>query len=133
MRWYILRTLLYKEVLRHLANRGGIALVLLLIVAAMLLSFFNPTEGPTGGLVPGVQRCYVDFWRAGPFVVHLRQHVPEELRTQVVFRNARHAHTDDQGRIVYPQNTGAIQIRPTSDDPAKGGLHILFWHPGADR
>jgi hypothetical protein len=44
LRWHVLRTLLHKEVLRHLANRGGIVLVLLLIVASLLLSFFG--NGP---------------------------------------------------------------------------------------
>ena len=45
MRWYILRALLQKEFARHLANRGGIALALLLVAAAVLLSVFAPQEG----------------------------------------------------------------------------------------
>jgi hypothetical protein len=36
VRLHILRTLLHEEVLRHLANRGGLALALLLVVAAKL-------------------------------------------------------------------------------------------------
>jgi len=43
MRFYIVRALLKKELRRHVANRGGIALALLMIVAAVLLSVFNPT------------------------------------------------------------------------------------------
>src|SRR6266566_5386434 len=50
-RSHVLRTLLHKEVLRHLANRGGIALVLLLVVASLLLSVFGHAESPGGGLV----------------------------------------------------------------------------------
>jgi hypothetical protein len=132
MRLYILRTLLYKEVLRHLANRGGIALVLLLVVAAMLLSFFNPAGGPAG-LAPGVQRCYVDYWQPSEFIDHLRRHVPDDLSRQIVFRPAAWAGTDNQGRLIYPQNTGAIQVRPSANQADQGSLQILFWHPGADR
>ena len=44
MRWYILQALLVKEWRRHLANRGGIALALLLVAAAVLLSVFAPEE-----------------------------------------------------------------------------------------
>ncbi len=133
MRWYILRTLLHKELLRHLANRGGIALLLLLVVAAMLLSFFNPTQGPAGGLAPGVQHCYVDYWRDGPFIDHLRNNRPDDLREQIQFRSVRRsAQTDERGRIVYPQNTGAIQIR-NGTETGQESFQVLFWHPGTDR
>jgi hypothetical protein len=130
MRWYVLRTLLHKELLRHLANRGGIALVLLLIVASMLLSFFHPAQGLAGGLAPGAQRCFVDYWQDGPFIEHLRRNKPEELSQQLIFRDVRRVvRTDEQGRIVYPQNTGAIQIRNYGDPRS---FQVLFWHPGAD-
>src|SRR4051794_19367854 len=110
MRWRILRVLLYKEALRHLANRGGLALLLLLIVAALLLSVGgNPVAG--GGLAPGVRRCYVDYWHDGPLVEHLRANVPPELRDQVRFRQAGSAAADANGVLVYPPNTGAIQVR----------------------
>src|SRR5947209_7610189 len=112
MRWYILRTLLHKELLRHLANRGGIALVVLLIVASMLLSLFNPSQGSATGLGTGVQRCFVDFWHDGPLVRHLRDNVPDDLRTQLIFRAVPgRMQTDTCAQIVYPQNTGAIQLR----------------------
>ena len=45
MRAHILRALLAKEFHRHLANRGGLALGLLLVAAAVLLSAFNPGGG----------------------------------------------------------------------------------------
>jgi hypothetical protein len=125
MRWYILRTLLHKEILRHLANRGGIALVLLLVVASMLLSFFGTRDGaPGGGLTPGVQRCYVDCWEETPLVAHLRNHVPAELKSEVRFRSARDIPLDSRGALAYPQGTGAIQVRP--------GGKVWFWHPGSD-
>jgi hypothetical protein len=126
MRWRILRTLLHKEVLRHLANRGGIALVLLLIVAALLLSCFGVPDASGGGLAPGVRLCYVDYWLPSPLVTHLRNHLPAELADHIRFRPVQQAATDAHGTIVYPQGTAAIQIRPGEDR----GYRMAFWHPG---
>jgi hypothetical protein len=128
MRWHILRTLLHKEVLRHLANRGGIALVLLLVVASMLLSFFGTKDATGGGLTPGVQRCYVDYWEKSPLVAHLRHNVPADLAEHICFRPIQFAPVDAWGTILYAQNTGAIQIRPG----AAAGYKVWFWHPGSD-
>jgi hypothetical protein len=133
MRWHILRTLLHKEVLRHLANRGGLAMLLLLIVASLLLSFFGGADGPGGGLTGGVQRCYVDYWEDGPLVDHLLAHVPPELARQIVFRSVRQSVTDEGGRLVYPHNTGSIQLRARPGDLERGTFQVLFWHPGTDR
>jgi hypothetical protein len=130
MRWSILRPLLHKEALRHLANRGGIALVLLLVVASMLLSFFGGPSGPQGGLTPGVQRCYIDFAEDGPLVAHLRASVPADLARHVRFRRLAHAPTDAQGDIVYAPNTGAIQLRPPTKEGSAG--KVWLWHPGDD-
>ncbi len=53
MRWYIIRILLQKEFHRHLADRGSLALALLLVVAALLLSLFGKSGGePTGLSLP---------------------------------------------------------------------------------
>lgn len=128
MRWRILRTLLHKEVLRHLANRGGMALVMLLIVAALLLSCFGVPDASGGGLAPGVLRCYVDYWMPSPLLAHLRTHVPPELAEHVEFRPVQRAATDADGTIVYPQGTAAIQIRPGAEE----GYRVVFWHPGGD-
>jgi hypothetical protein len=125
MRWYIIRTLLHKEVLRHAANRGGIVLVLLLVGASMLLSFFGPGEA-AGGLAPGVQLCFVDYWAPTPLVEHLRGRVPAELAGHVRFRQVHHVPTDAAGTLLYPQGTGAIQLRPGPD----GSQTVCFWHPG---
>jgi hypothetical protein len=124
MRWHILRTLLYKEILRHLANRGGLTLVGLLIVATMLLSFFGTRDGGLGGPTAEVKQCFVDYWEDGPLVEHLKSRVPAALKERVRFRPVGQVPTDAEGRIVYPPATGAIQIRP--------GPRIHFWHPGGD-
>ena len=132
MRWRILRTLLHKEALRHLANRGGIVMVLLLLVASMLLSFFGTKSGqPTGGLMPSVQRCYVDYDdNDAAFVAHLRNNVSPELVERVRFRRLANAPTDAEGRIVYAHTAGAIQLRP----PERPGSarKVWVWYPGDD-
>jgi hypothetical protein len=130
MRWTILRTLLHKEALRHLANRGGLTLFALLIVAAMLLSFFGGKEGP-GGLTAAVRVCFLDYHADTPFVRHLRQHVPADLLPYVHFRHISQALTTHDGTIVYPHNAAAIQLRPTSDN-SPTGFKVWFWHPGTD-
>jgi hypothetical protein len=86
--------------------------------------------GPDGGLAPGVRLCYVDYWEESDLVDHLRHNVPAGLKRHLRFRPARTAPTDPAGRIVYPQGTGAIQLRPGAA-PDGAGLKVCFWHPGA--
>lgn len=131
MRWSILRTLLHKEVLRHLANRGGLVLIALLLVAAMLLSFFGNRSPGQSGLLPGVQLCYVDYAEETPLVAHLKASVPPELASAVRFRPLAAVPVDGQGKLQYASNTGAIQVRP----PARTGAAatVWFWYPGNDR
>src|SRR6185437_3290162 len=88
MRLYILKALLHKEFARHLANRGGIALALLLVAAAVLLSVFAPQETAASGtgMVDGVHHCFIDADRATPLFKHLQENVPADLKSQLVFR-----------------------------------------------
>src|SRR5262249_33998972 len=107
MRWPILKTLLLKEAMRHLANHGGVALILLLVAAPLLLSSTGGAGGPgPGGLVPGVRLCYVDYAEESPLVAHLRDHVPADLRRAVRFRPMREVPTDKAGTLLYASNTG---------------------------
>lgn len=129
MRPHILRTLLHKEVLRHLANRGGLALALLLVVAAMLLAFFG--KGSAGGSLTGeVARCYVDYWEDGPWIEHLRRNRPAGMENAVVVRHVSQAPTRG-GALAYPAAAGAIQIRPDGRE-TPGRYRVMFWHPGSD-
>lgn len=133
MRVYILRALLAKEFRRHLANRGGIALGLLLIAAAGLLSVFNPggADAAGTGMVGGVHHCYVEFAGPLPLVDHLRANLPAELKQQVVFREWSPGRVD--GLVTYPPGIGAIQIRQDRD-PATDRPRLTFavWHPQGD-
>ena len=77
MRWYIIKALLVKEGQRHLANRGGIALALLLVASAVLLSVFAPKEAAAGtGAVGGVHHCFIDYDRDTPLIKHLEANRP---------------------------------------------------------
>jgi hypothetical protein len=127
MRWSILRPLLHKEVLRHLANRGGIALVVLLLLASMLLSFFGGSGPTPAGFIRLVQTCYLDYEEDSPLIEHLRRHVPAELAQQVVFRRLSEAPTNAEGRIAYPLNAGAIQLRRPRAEGSRG--FVWFWYP----
>lgn len=131
MRWYILRTLVEKEIRRHLANRGGLALVLLLLLAALLLAVFRGRPGEGGGLSPSLRVCYVDHADDSPLVAHLRREVPDELAGAIVFRPMEQVPTDERGRLLYASDSGAIQLRPAATPG--GALRVWFWYPGGDR
>src|SRR5262249_31976212 len=131
MRWYIIRTLFHKEVLRHLADRGGVALALLLIVAALLLSFFGHDGADPTSFAGRGQGCYVDSAAAGPGIEHLRQSRPAALKRQVKFRPWSEVATVGE-QIVYPPGTGAIQVRLAGAARGEPQYRISFWHPGKD-
>src|SRR5256885_17052733 len=130
MRWHIIRTLVYKEALRHLNNRGGIALAVLLLVMALLIAVSgqSPAVKSATGLIPGVHHCYIDYWEEGEWVEYLKQHVPESLAPQIHFRNVPQelAALGAQEIIRYPTGTGAIQLRTAPGHEPK----IWCWYPG---
>src|SRR5947209_6813891 len=133
MRLYVLRALLMKEVHRHVANRGGLALAFLLVVAALLLSVFNPGVGAggTGGgsLVGGVHRCMIEYAEETPFVTELKANVPDDLKPHVVFNRRPPREVD--GLVTYAPGTGAIQIR-TRKEPGRTVYKFWVWHPPGD-
>lgn len=128
VRWHILSALLRKEFDRHLANRGGVALGLLLVAAAVLMGAFAPDEAAGSvGRVGGAHHCFVEYDAETPLVAHLRRTVPPELAGQVVFRPLADADTLD-GLIVYEPGVGSVQVR----QPAGGPVRVSVWHPEGD-
>ena len=131
MRYPIVRALVVKEARRHVANRGGIALCLLLVVAALLLSVFNPGAGAGGSgggaLVDGVHRCLVQYPAEDGFVAALKASLPADLRPHVGFERRDPAAVD--GLVTYPPGTGAIQIRVRSHPGGRPVWQFAVWHP----
>ncbi|MBX9582986.1 MAG: hypothetical protein K2X87_21995 [Gemmataceae bacterium] len=128
MRPHILAALLRKEWDRHLANRGGVALGLLLVAAAVLMGAFAPDEAAGSvGRVGGAHHCFVEYDAETPLVAHLARNVPPELAGQVVFRRLADADAVD-GLIVYDPGVGSIQLR----QPAGGAVRVSVWYPDGD-
>jgi hypothetical protein len=121
MRLHIIRALVNKEFARHVANRGGIAFALLLVVSAVLLSVFAPTETSEGtGMVGGVHHCYIDYDKPSPLIAHLRAHPPENLKVE--FRQV--APESISGLENAAPGTGSIRIKANS-----GIVEVEIWHP----
>ena len=133
MRWTILRALFVKEVRRHLANRGGIALALLLVVAALLLTVFNPAKvdaGAEGGdLIGGVHHCYIEYAARTPLIDALERRVPANLDAQVVFSKVPPERL--MAAMDYAPGTAAIRV---VERTVEGRATIAFdvWHPPGD-
>ncbi len=134
MRWHIIKTLVHKEALRHLANRGGIALGALLLVLALLLSVTGESASFQSGFgfMRSVHRCYIDYWEDDPWIEFLKARVPESLAGQIEFRHVpRELAGLGDREIEYANGSGAIQIWPA---PEPGGKpKIWCWYPGEDR
>jgi hypothetical protein len=130
VRWYIIRVLWRKEALRHLAQPGGIILAVLLVAASVLLSFFGRSSNSTTNLVGDVQHCFIDYGEEGPWVAHLKQSVPADMRQQIVFRHASQIPTVN-GTVVYPAGCGAIQIRVQGKDTSgRPRYQVWLWQSG---
>ena len=133
MRIYILRALVTKELRRHVANRGGIALAVLMIVAAVLLSVFNPTtaDGGTAGgdLVGGVHHCYIESNPETDVTQKLKERVPPALKSQIVFRNR----PPESVNAVVSDAPGTCCIRMNLlTREGRAILEFEIWHPPGD-
>jgi hypothetical protein len=131
MRWSIIRVLLQKEILRQAANRGGIALGVLLVVASLLMTLFSNHNSQLGGLPSGVDTCFIDYWQDDGWVQHLRNNVPSDLAPQIQFRHESQAQRSG-GLLVYAAHTGAIQMRVRRSDDGKTQTKIWVWYPDSD-
>lgn len=133
MRWYILRALIAKEWERHVAERGGLVLALLLVAMMMLLKFFGSDGIKNNTALGGDLRfCFVDVWEVNPWVDHLRYSIPEQLAGKVLFRRIDEVPVNAQSVLVYPTNCGAIQVRTAEKDANGSRYKVWIWYPGAD-
>lgn len=138
MRWYILRALLQKEVWRHLADRGSLALAGLLIALALLLSF-GKSNAAGGALVGDLNRVYVVFYDKDPaypviraWVEHLERTTPDDLKRPLRFRlDSQMPHLPD-GRLQFPENSGAFMIQSDGGGPDSFRYKVSLWYPGSE-
>ncbi len=124
MRLRIVRTLIWKDWQRQRAQRSTLILLVMWLAGSSAVLLF---VGESVFSLPGTAAtCIVDFWNDDdPWVEHLRQSVPDSLKSQVRFRSAANG-TDENGVIVYPRGSGGIQIRPSK----KSNDYIVWiWHP----
>src|SRR5262245_13614699 len=129
MHYHIIKTLLGKEIRRQLANRGGLALAALLVVAALLMTLFSKDGGHAGALTGGVEYCFVDYWGEDGWVRHLRANVPADLQRQIKFRDVNLEASPGE-LLTYPAGSGAIQMRPPRQ--TGGQPKIWIWQPSTN-
>src|SRR5229473_1089965 len=139
MRWYIIRTLLYKEWLRHLADRGGFFLAVLLIAATLLLSVFRKTDSKSVGFSSGIKgwnlvwyrdrdNQFPDYFR---WLRHLDTHLPPDLRFREIPDDW--VGRDENGERVYDQSMAAIEIQPIANSDGRPARYeVRFRYPGKD-
>lgn len=133
MRWYIIRTLLLKEVHRQVADRGGIFLAIVLVVAALVLSIFGKNGPKIGYLFTEVKLWHVDYWESSTLIAHLKNNRPSDVK--VNFRSVPNHNmpVDDVGNVVYPESTVAVQVRPLDQDHQGRPRYLIqFWYHGDD-
>jgi hypothetical protein len=135
MRWYIVRILLYKEWLRHRADRGGFFLAALLIVATLLLSLFRKTDARSAGFVAGVKICYVVWFDRSEeyrhWINYLILHPLEEPKVRFVAAGSMPK--DENGEIFYEQSTAAVEVRPMRQPGGQRPRYqVVFRYPGKD-
>ena len=145
MRWYILRTLLHKEFLRHGANRGGVTLAGLLVAASLLLSVLNPGTGSgaddrgTSSFFGGIHHCFIyhhpeanagdDGW-----IDHLKANIPPELAKQFIFREFARFDVPRNRGFGYDTGVAAIEIwREDGSTPQRPHFTVQVRYPKGDR
>ncbi|CAN5502690.1 hypothetical protein BH11PLA2_BH11PLA2_03700 [soil metagenome] len=134
MRIYVLKTLVFKEIYLHLANRSGLMLIVLLVAAAALLSVFDPGaaggEGGGTGMVGGVHTCVIEYATETPLIKYLKASPTQELK--IAYRDWE-SHPP-QGIVNYPPGLGGIHLRTVKSATVQGRekLIVQIWHPKGD-
>lgn len=135
IRWRILRTLLHKEGLRHVTNRGGIALAALLVAASLLVAILYPAGGDQEKSVPmvgGVHHCIVWHDEESPWIDHLRKTVPKGFENIILFYPITQQIAPED-RIMYQVGTVGIEIRSMASSRRHPNSLVWIRHPEGDR
>jgi len=103
-------------------------LAALLIASAVLLRTFGQEQFEP----QRIHTCWIDYWTDGPWIEHLRQHVPSQARDQIRFRHVGDIPTDRHGTLQYGRGEVAIQIRDLPPIDGQRRCKIWFWYSGRD-
>jgi|GEM_PF-4606586 len=123
----ILRTLLYKEVLRYRYNWGLLVVVFALIALAALVSLGGENEMLTGQVPAGERKLRVVCPTDSPWGEYLRQHLPPGDELQVDFRTRLPA----SSRNLLAVELFAPGEAPAGEPPVTAHT-VRFWHRDAD-
>ena len=133
MRWYILKTLLHKEALRHTANRGGLALAGLLITTALLLAIFNPAGEKSVQLIGGVHHCIIHIDERSPLRNYLVSRVPDYLQGRLVFYKPPNPDIVNRELSTPQTGTAVIEVLGRTNVEGKRYEEFWIWYPTGDR
>ena len=125
----ILRTLLYKEMLRYRYNWGMLVMVLALLALAGLVSVAGRVQTLPGQAGPPVERCLVFSAIASPeataWIAHLRRHPPPPPHRVDFDTRVRHTAADGPS---LPAGAMAIEVLAPTPGVARGAWRARYWH-----
>jgi hypothetical protein len=130
LRGPIIRTLLYKEVLRYRYNWGLLVMIAALLALAALVSISARLQVLPGQSGLEVRRCYVYCARGSPEAAawqeHLRKHPPPSpYRVEFNVRLLYHAGGD---RPALPPASMAIELMPPQAQTEEGVWKVRYWY-----
>ncbi len=128
LRLRILRTLLYKEVLRYRYNWGLLVVVFALIALAALVSLGGENEMLTGQVPASDRKLRVVCPNDSPWGEYLRQHLPPRDELEVEFRTRL---PSSNARSVLSVELFAPGEAPDGEPPVSAHT-ARFWHRDAD-
>jgi len=123
VRWYVLRALVRKEVLRVASQRGAMGMALLMVVTAALFSVVGSRSLSGLGLGGDAGLCVVDYWKPDHWLRHLEENRPDDPDHRVEMRSM----AGHEGWIRYPSGSVGIQLRPLDAGGSPDAPHYKVW------
>ena len=129
LRLYILRTLVWKDVLRLVRNGPALMLLGLMVILALLAGASGLIEEEQQEALPSASRsaAWIVYQEDGKWVDFLRRRVPDELDIQ--FFDA-----EDLGEEPYPSTVCVIELNGIAFDSGRGQMReqVRYRYPGSD-
>jgi ABC-type multidrug transport system permease subunit len=131
-RWYILRTLLYKEILRYRYNWGLLIVVIALLALSGLVAVSSRFKGLPGQAGARIDQCNIYYYKGdatAEWVAHLKKH-PPTFTHRIHYQGLnppRPASLD-----TVPDGSMTVELfGPASTSPTSaklGGWKIRYWY-----